>query len=248
MLDYTPLDHLPSAEELPDSDDIPVDNELQNLIPNLLLASLTLIWPERLDWFFGVDMGIYYIPNQRYPEPLVPDGFLSIGVERRKGKRGRLSYVLWEEDNIAPLLALECVSHKYGSEYDEKQKKYAQLGVLYYIIYNPDYWQRHKHEPFEVYRWVDGEYVRQPGEPFWMPEVGLGIGRAQGTYDDWSREWLYWFDQAGNRFPSPDEVTIEQKQRAEKAEQRAEKAEQRAEAMEVMLRRYREQFGDLPQS
>ena len=72
MVQYNPWQYLPTAEELPDSDDTPVDNELQNLIPNLLLASLALIWPERMDWFFGVDMGIYYIP-QRYPEPLVPD-------------------------------------------------------------------------------------------------------------------------------------------------------------------------------
>jgi Uma2 family endonuclease len=64
MLDYTSFHHLPSAEELPSSDDTPVDNELQNLIPNLLSATLAIIWAERMDWFFGVDMGIYYIPNQ----------------------------------------------------------------------------------------------------------------------------------------------------------------------------------------
>lgn len=34
---YNPLQYLPSSAELPD-DDTPVDNELQNLIPNLLLA------------------------------------------------------------------------------------------------------------------------------------------------------------------------------------------------------------------
>lgn len=28
-----------------------------------------------------------------------------------------------------------------------------------------------------------------------MPEVGLGIGRGQGTYRSWTHEWLYWFDQ-----------------------------------------------------
>ena len=39
--------------------------------------------------------------------------------------------------------------------------KYAQLGVMYYVVYNADYWVRDKHEPFEVYRLVDSEYVRQ---------------------------------------------------------------------------------------
>jgi hypothetical protein len=35
--------HLPTAEELPDSDETPVDNDLQNDIPNMLLNLLRLI-------------------------------------------------------------------------------------------------------------------------------------------------------------------------------------------------------------
>nr|WP_210404667.1 Uma2 family endonuclease [Chroococcidiopsis sp. TS-821] len=60
MLKYNLLHCLPSAEDLPDSDDTPVDNELQDLIPGLLKATLAWIWANRMDWFFGVDMGIYY--------------------------------------------------------------------------------------------------------------------------------------------------------------------------------------------
>ncbi|MEH2077119.1 MAG: hypothetical protein V7K57_22430 [Nostoc sp.] len=44
-----PLPLLPTAAELPDSDDTPVDNELQNLVPNLLLAILSAIWSDRHD-------------------------------------------------------------------------------------------------------------------------------------------------------------------------------------------------------
>ncbi|MGJ5674192.1 MAG: hypothetical protein ACR9NN_11375 [Nostochopsis sp.] len=47
MLDYNPLNCLPSSEELPDSDDTPVDNELQDLIPGLLKAILALLWLSR---------------------------------------------------------------------------------------------------------------------------------------------------------------------------------------------------------
>lgn len=42
MLKYSLLQYLPSAEELPDSDDTPVDNELQILVPTLLRA--ILVW------------------------------------------------------------------------------------------------------------------------------------------------------------------------------------------------------------
>ena len=53
LLKYNPGLCLPSAEDLPDSDDTPVDNELQDLIPGLLKILLASIWSERMDWFFG---------------------------------------------------------------------------------------------------------------------------------------------------------------------------------------------------
>ena len=99
---------LPTSEELPCSDETPVDNENQNTIPNWLIAILEQIWGERQDWFFGVDMGIYDREAQKKSVPrVVPDGFLSVGVQRHKREgRGRLSYVLQEENEIAPILAI----------------------------------------------------------------------------------------------------------------------------------------------
>jgi len=40
MVQYNPPQYLPSAEELPDSDDTPVDNELQIPVPALLTGVL----------------------------------------------------------------------------------------------------------------------------------------------------------------------------------------------------------------
>ncbi len=217
---YDPLQYLPTAEELPDSDDTPVDNELQILIPTLLRAILALLWEDRMDWFLGVNMGVYYDPKQ---PAIVPDGFLSLGVERRRSEQGRLSYVLWQENNIVPQWVLEVVSQTPGGEYDEKMMKYAAIGVLYYTIYNPDYWKRDKHNPFETYHLVDGTYILQQGQPLWMPELNLGIGREVGTYEGWTREWLYWYDQAGNRFPAPESIIQQERQRAEQERQRWEK-------------------------
>lgn len=76
---------LPSAEELPCSDDTPVDNEDQNLLPNLLLLLLTHLWSERRDWYFGVDMAVYHTTGLNPRVPVVPDAFLSLNVERKKG-------------------------------------------------------------------------------------------------------------------------------------------------------------------
>ena len=219
MIHYDPLECLPTSAELPDSDDTPVDNELQNLIPNLLEAILALVWSERMDWFFGVDMGIYHTPGEA---PLVQDGFLSLGVERFIGEEGRLSYVLWEEDNVVPLWALEVVSKTYSGEYEQKKIAYAQLGILYYVIYALGRGKRRKRQSVEVYRLVEGEYVLQKSELLWIPEIGLGIGRERGTYLGRTREWLYWYDQSGRRLPTPEEVAQRETERAAIAEQRAE--------------------------
>jgi Uma2 family endonuclease len=233
MVNYNPLQNLPSSDELPDCDDTPVDNELQILVPALLRALLSLLWRERNDWFFGFNMGVYHATGNNPRIPIIPDGFLSLGVERRKGTYGRKSYVVWEENGVVPIFVLECVSHTYGGEYEEKIAIYARLGVLYYAIYNPQFSKRDQHDPLEVYRLVDGEYVRQPGEPVWMPEIGLGIGREIGTFESWQREWLYWYDREGMRFPTPDEVTQQERQRAEQEQQRAERLAERLRAMGI---------------
>jgi Uma2 family endonuclease len=249
---------LPTSEELPCSDDTPVDNENQNTIPNWLIAILEQIWGERQDWFFGVDMGIYNREAQLKGAPVVvPDGFLSVGVQRHKREgKGRLSYVLQEENEVVPILALELVSKTYGQEYGDKMADYARLGVKYYVIYNPEYSRRDKHEPFEVYKLVRKRYQLQKREPFWMPEIELGIGRVQGEIGGIQREWLAWQDREGKPYPLPQELirqlegqliekdrqlmhkdrqlfqerqqTQQERQRAQQERQRAQREHQRA--------------------
>lgn len=215
MLKYNLLDCLPGAEDLPDSDEQPVDNQLQHLIPGLLEAILATIWAERWDWFFGVDLGIYYHPE----EPAIsPDGFLSLGVDRVIDEGLRLSYVLWEENNVMPILTIEVVSKNKGGEYKSKKDTYAEMGVLYYVIYNPF---RRRKPRLEVYNLVKGKYQLQEGNPVWLPEIDLGIGTERGTYQGITREWLYWYNEQGERFLTPEELAQSAEKRAQAAEQRA---------------------------
>ncbi|MBD2596336.1 Uma2 family endonuclease [Nostoc spongiaeforme FACHB-130] len=199
MLNYNPLHCLPSSEELPDSEDTPVDNELQDLIPSLLKSTLAFAWSERWDWFFGVKMGIYYDPKKA---AIAPDAFLSVGVKRFIDGDLRLSYVMWEEKQ-PPVLALEVVSQISHGEYSTRKEFYAkELGVLYYVIYKP---LRKKKPPLEVYQLKDGEYFLIPGNPIWLPEIGLGIGRERGIYQGIAREWLYWYNEQGQKLLTPEE-------------------------------------------
>ncbi|MDZ8237855.1 MAG: Uma2 family endonuclease [Nostoc sp. ChiQUE01a] len=244
MLNYNLLHCLPSSEELPDSDDTAVDNELQNSIPGLLKTILALAWCDRWDWFFGVNMGIYYHPDK---PAIVPDGFLSLGVQRfidvgkafSQGLDLRLSYVLWEEKKL-PILVLEVVSQIHRGEYSTKQQFYAkELGILYYVVYNP---LRRKKSPLEVYRLVDGEYILMSGlmseRPVWLPEIGLGIGRERGIYQGIAREWLYWYDEEGQRLLTPEERIRELEERAVFEEQRRLEAEQRAKILAESLKAF----------
>ena len=217
----TNLHILPSSDQLIDSDDIPVDNEDQNFVPNFLLFLLESIWKHREDWFFAVDMGIYHTTGLNPRVPVVPDGFLSLGVERRSGK-SRRSYVVWEEQEIVPIFALEVVSQSPGGEYDEKMTIYRQLGVNYYVIYNSQFWQRDRHLPFEVYKLVAGNYQLQKREPLWMPEIGLGIGRSDLPLDPLGREVLTWFNHQGDRYLTLEEQLNLEQQRADVAQQQLE--------------------------
>ncbi len=246
MYQYQLPRYLPTADELPNSDDTPVDNELQELIPGLLKSILRMLWKGRMDWFFGIDMGIYTHPEQ---PPIVPDGFLSLNVERSFDENLRLSYLLWEEE-ISPIFVLEVVSAKPGGEYTTKLDKYAELGVLYYVIYslekvlhlgkpqdrtfrNP---KRRRKAKLEIHKLIQGNYELQSNNPLWMPEIGLGIGSERAEYDDLMREWLYWYDENDNRYPTPYEQIELERQRANDADRLIEQERQRADRLAAKLR------------
>jgi len=239
---------LPTAAELPHSDETPVDNQLQDDIPQLLKSILQRIWSDRQDWFFAVDMGLYYNPDE---PAIVPDAFLAIGVERFRDVNGRLSYVLWEEENVMPILALEVVSQKYNSEYEQKLQDYQDLGILYYAIYNPRGGQGRRFRQrsvLEVYKRIGGRYLLQQGNlqqgnPVWMPELNLGLGWERGNNGGWQRDWLYWYDREGQRYATNEELAQQERERAQQERERAQQereqrrlAEERLAALEARLK------------
>ncbi len=215
----------------------PADNELKELIPGLLKAILLIIWAERMDWFLGLNMGIYEDSDQEF---IMPDAFLSLDIERFYDEELRPNYLLWDE-NIIPSFVLELLSATYHHKYTGKWEKYKDLGILYYVVYS----SRRCHDPrFEVYKLVNGCYELQPGNPVWMPEIGLGIGCERGNYSGVTREWLYWYDADGKRYLTPEEQVKESAQRAQQESQRAQQESQRADRLaersEQLAQRLRE--------
>ncbi len=198
--DFIFPDGLPTAEDLPDSDDTPVDSELQELIPGLLKAILLDLWRDRTDWLFSIDMAFYYKPKDTSVN-VAPNGLLSLGLKSPPDENLRSSYVLWDE-KVIPQFALEIVSKTAGKEYTNKFKIYQSIGILYYLVYSP---LRKRKARFQLYQLIDGEYVLQSdgSKPYWMPEVGLGIGAEKQIYGSNQREWLYWYDENDVRYPTP---------------------------------------------
>jgi hypothetical protein len=141
----------------------------------------------------------------------------------------RRSYAVWEENEIVPIFVLEMVSHTPGGEYDEKMSIYQGLGVLYYVIYNPEFYRRDGQQPFEVYKLINGSYQLQIGEPYWMEEVGLGIGRVRRVFNDIEQEQLSWFDINRQRYLTDGERADLEQARADSEQELANLERQRAE-------------------
>ena len=51
-----------------------------------------------------------------------------------------------------------------------------------------------------------------------MPEIGLGIGTGVGDFQGITREWLYWYDQQGKRYPTPEESRQQEQEARQQAE------------------------------
>ena len=61
-----------------------------------------------------------------------------------------------------------------------------------------------------------------------MPEIGLGIGKEKHTYHGRHREWLFWYDEQGTRYPTPQEIIDRARQEANQFKQQAQEDRRRA--------------------
>ncbi|NJK65064.1 MAG: Uma2 family endonuclease [Synechococcaceae cyanobacterium SM2_3_1] len=189
---------------------------------------------------------LYY--SQGYPRlRCAPDVMVIFGVD--PGSRD--SYKIWEEGQV-PAVIFEITSA--GTRLQDqgfKKMLYAQMGVQEYWLFDPrGEWIP---EQLQGYR-LSGEEYLEITDGYSQP-LQLRL-QAEGKLIGFYRT------DSGERLPIPDELseqldreqllrlqaeaTAEQeRQRAEQERQRAEQERQRATALEDLLNRYRDQFGDL---
>ena len=116
-------------------DDEPVDNFLSAKQQRMLVEPLYISAQLQRPFLADGNIAIYGAPRAL---PIVPDMFLSLGVQMADDwwEKENRSYLLWEFGK-APEVVLEIVSNQKGNEDGQKRTDYAELGVLYYVIYDP---------------------------------------------------------------------------------------------------------------
>ena len=193
--------------------------------------------------------------------------FLSLDVEVAEDwwRKEHRSYFVWEFGK-PPDLVLEIVSNQEGGEDGEKKRKYAQMRISYYVIYDP--LRQVMPDVLTVYRLLSCVMNARRATQF--PALHLGLTLWEGTFEGKHETWLRWTDaqgvlvptgkeraeqehngragtptcRAGTNVPSRNasaeqesQRADQERQRAEQEFQRAEQERQRAEHLAELLRR-----------
>lgn len=230
VIEYEPPSP-PDISHLITEDETPVDNLLQEKLQRLLVQCLYHAFQPGQSFLAMADVGLFYGVHQ---PALVPDVMVSLGVkmpENWRKKRNR-SYFLWEFGK-PPEMVIEIVSNRKGKELGQKRDQYAQIGVIYYVVFDP--LQQLSETLIQAYVLEGGEY--QPLAEPWFPQLGLGLRLWAGQFEDMTSDlWLRWCDRAGEVLPTGTEAAEQERQRAATERQRAVKAELRAARLAELLR------------
>ncbi len=206
-------------------DDSPVDSIFSERQQRLLVDTLYADWATDTPFVALSNVGLFYGLHR---PPVVPDMMLSLRVQLPQGndvhqKRNR-AYLVWEYAKV-PEVVVEIVSNRKGNEFSEKMQVYADIGVVYYVIYDPE---QHYGEPMlRLFQLSGGIYVLRSDAV--LERVGLRLGLWEGVYEGTAQLWLRWYDAQGR-------LILTAEERAKQAEERAKQAEERAQKLAQKLR------------
>lgn len=249
-LPETGVDWREMTRDLVTEDDEPVDNFFSAKQQRLLVEPLYSSWQppqvaadEPRVFMADSNVGVFF---SRHQPPIVPDMFLSLDVVPNAEwfADEHRSYFVWEFDKV-PEVAVEIVSNRKGGEVGKKMKRYAQIDVGYYVVFDP--FRVLGDEPLQVYERALWRNYRKR-EDFHLPEVELSLKLWQGEFEGVAGEWLRWCDAEGNLIPTGMERaatesvarrTVETRLAVEREARTAAEAE--LEGMRAELLRLREQ-------
>jgi hypothetical protein len=214
-----PPEVIPNLDELVVEDGRPVESIFAERQQRLLTSPLNTTWAgpgEGRNFVALANVGVFF---QAKEPPLVPDVLLSLDVALGANvfEKENRSYFLWELGK-APDVVVEIVSDRRGGESGLKQCQHAQIGVPYYVLFDPvDLLKGGVLRTFGLH-----EKRHEPLPRHYFTNAGLGMTLWQGTFEHVTACWLRWCDEQERLIPT--------------AEERAHSAEERAERLAARLR------------
>ncbi|NEO83313.1 MAG: Uma2 family endonuclease [Spirulina sp. SIO3F2] len=227
----TELPPEPDISHLVLEDETPVDNLIQEKLQRLLVQCLYSAYQPDQPFLAMADVGIFFSVNQ---PAIVPDVMLSLGVEVSPDwqEKKHRSYLVWEFGKV-PEVVIEIVSNRKGNELTRKLMDYAQMGIVYYAVFDP--LQQLSTQMLQAYSLQAGQY--QPLSQAQFPSLGLGLTVWEGMFEGKQYDrWLRWCDADGNLLLTGVERAEAADQRAAQADERAEQERLRAEQLAAKLR------------
>jgi len=209
---------LPTQDDLPDGDGVPMETERHKKQMDLLVDSLEPWLGKR--GYVGGNMFVYFSPNQLKNEEFKgPDVFVTLGL----GNKERKSWVVWEEGK-SPDVVIELLSESTAKK-DKTIKKDVyqnQLKVAEYFWFDP-----FNPDDFQGFELSRGVYKELPflNDSFLSQQLGLKLIRWRKLYKNVETTWLRWATLDGELLLLPAEIEA---QRADTEAQRADAEAQRA--------------------
>jgi len=242
-------------------DNTPVDNFQSEVQQRLLVEPLYSSHALSPPFLVAANVGLFYKLNG---DPIVPDVLMSLGVQRAEdlSQRRNRSYFVWEFGKI-PDVCIEIVSNQEGDEVTLSQKSrqkgkktgkkeiYAQIGVPYYVVFDPLQQIQGQNEMngalLRVWTLTAGRYVEltpiegisEVGQSVGLETAGLGLTLWEGQFEEAvTRLWLRWCTLPSASSPAhPGQVILTgaegkelERQRADTEQIRADAERQRADA------------------
>ena len=247
QLKLVDLKKLPTQNDLPSCDGIPMETERHRKQMDILINALEPWLGER--GYVSGNMFVYFslkqLKNQDFRGP---DVFVTLGLSNRERK----SWVVWEEgkglDVVIELLSESTADEDKTTKKDIYQDQLKVKEYFWFDPYNPGDWKG-----FRLSRNVYKEIAFQ-NKSFICKQLGLKLVCWRGVYKHIDTVWLRWAMLDGELLLLPDEAEAQraeaetrraeaeaqraeaEAQRAETEAQRAEAAEQRAERLAQLLR------------
>lgn len=239
----------PDISHLVIENDTPVDNFQSAQQQRLLIEPLYSSQALPLPFIAEANVGLFY---QIKGDPIVPDVFVSLGVQRAEdfSERRDRSYFVWEFGKV-PEVCIEIVSNQEGNEIilsrkaqqdgktQSKKDIYAQIGLPYYVVFDPLQQLQGENEmngallrvwsisPLGYTELTAASGITRVGQAVWLERIGAGLTLWEGEFEETvPRLWLRWCDREGQVIPTGTE-------RAAIAEAKAQRLAERLKALGI---------------